>query len=36
MSTGVGFGGYISPSTASVIAYAEATGMQVTYEHDAT
>jgi predicted phosphodiesterase len=29
-------GGYVGPSTASEIAYAEATGKQITYEHDAT
>jgi predicted phosphodiesterase len=29
-------GGYVGPSTASEIAYAEATGKDVTYEHNAT
>lgn len=29
-------GGYLGPSTASEIAYAEATGKGVTYEHSAT
>lgn len=29
-------GGYVGPSTASEIAYAEATGKAVTYEHKAT
>jgi hypothetical protein len=28
--------GYVGPSTASEIAYAEGTGKRVTYEHDAT
>lgn len=29
-------GGYVGPSTASEIAYAEAAGKQVTYEHNRT
>jgi predicted phosphodiesterase len=29
-------GGYVGPSTASEIVYAQAAGKQVTYEHDAT
>jgi predicted phosphodiesterase len=29
-------GGYVGPSTASEIAYAEASGKEITYEHDAS
>ena len=29
-------GGYVGPSTAAEVAYAEAAGKQVTYEHDPT
>ena len=29
-------GGYVGPSTAAEVAYAEATGKEVTYEHSAT